>query len=174
MISMGFLEILPFVLSSKKDSFENFNIKGEKYIPLGFSAESSINIVGNWIIPKLFKALTNNQHKSFPQKLFACDYVVVENKHEENLSENKLHLASVIANSKISFTEISSYLLSLTNVFGKTLTLKPKEYPFYIKGRSAAVFIDGSEVGHIGEFSPEILENHNYTMPVCGFEIDFS
>jgi phenylalanyl-tRNA synthetase beta chain len=174
MVGMGFIEILPFVLSSKKDSFENFNIKGEKYIPLGFSAESSINIVGNWIIPKLFKALTNNQHKSFPQKLFACDYVVLENKELDTLSENKLHLAAVIANSKISFTEISSYLLSLTNVLGKTLRLKEKDYPFYIKGRSAAVIINDDEVGHIGEFSPEVLENHNYTMPVCGFEIDFS
>jgi len=172
MVSMGFIEILPFVLSSKKDSFDNFNIKGEKYIPLGFSAESSINIVGNWIIPKLFKALTNNQHKSFPQKLFACDYVVIENKTEDNLSENKLHLAAVIANSKISFTEISSNLLALTKVFGKTLTLKEKDLSFYIKGRSALVFIDGLEVGHVGEFSPEILRNHNYTMPVCGFEIE--
>ncbi len=174
MVSMGFIEILPFTLSSKKDSFENFNLKTEKYIPLGFSAESSINMVGNWIIPKLFKALTNNQHKAFPQKLFACDFIVVENKKEDTLSENKLHLAAVIANSKISFTEISSNLLALTNVLGKNLSLKPKEYPFYIKGRSAAVFIDSLEVGHIGEFSPEVLRNHSYSMPVCGFEIDFS
>jgi len=172
MAGMGFIEILPFVLSSKKDSFENFNLKPENYIPLGFSAESSINIVGTWIIPKLFKALVNNQHKSFPQKLFACDYVVDENKKEDTLSENKLHLAAVIANSKISFTEISSYLLALTSVFGKRLELKAKEYPFYIKGRSASVFIDGRDVGHIGEFSPEVLQNHNYTMPVCGFEFE--
>jgi phenylalanyl-tRNA synthetase beta chain len=172
MVSMGFIEILPFTLSSKKDSFENFNIKGEKYIPLGFSAESSINIVGNWIIPKLFKALTNNQHKAFPQKLFACDFVVVENKSLDILSENRLHLAAVIANSKITFTEISSTLLALVKLIGKDLKLKEKEYPFYIKGRSAAVFIDDMEVGHIGEFLPDVLKNHNYTMPVCGFEID--
>ncbi len=172
MASMGFIEVLPFILSSKKDSFENFNLKLEKYIPLGFSAESSINIVGTWIIPKLFKALVNNQHKSFAQKLFACDFVVVENKKKETLSESKLHLAAVIANSKISFTEISSTLLALTNVFGKRLELKEKEFPFYIKGRSASVFIDGKDVGHIGEFSPNILQNHNYTMPVCGFEIE--
>jgi phenylalanyl-tRNA synthetase beta chain len=174
MVGMGFIEILPFTLSSKKDSFENFNLKAENYIPLGFSAESSINIVGTWLIPKLFKTLINNQHKSFPQKIFACDYVVVENKKEDTLSENKLHLAAVISNSKISFTEISSNILSLTNVFGKQLRLEVKEYPFYIKGRSAAIFIDGMIVGHIGEFSPTVLKKNNYTMPVCGFEIDLS
>ncbi len=172
MVSMGFIEILPFTLSSIKDNFENFNLKAEKYIPLGFSAESSINMVGNWLYPKLFKTLINNQHKSFPQKIFSCDFVVSENKKEDNLSENKLHLAAIISNSKISFTEISSNLLSLTNVFGKKLIFKEKEFPFYIKGRSAAVIINDKEVGHIGEISPKILKNHNYFMPVCGFEIE--
>ena len=172
MVSMGFIEVLPFSLSSIKENFENFNLKKEKYIPLGFSAESSLNMVGTWILPKLFKSLTNNQHRSFPQKLFSCDYIVLENKKSDTLSENKLSLAAVISNSKVSFTEISSYLLSLFNVFGKKLILKPKDYPFYIKGRSASVFIDDLEIGHIGEFSIDVLKKHSYFIPVCGFEID--
>lgn len=174
MVAMGFIEILPFVLSSKKETFQNFNLKEENYVPLGFSAESSINIVGTWIVPRLFKVLINSQHKSFPQKIFSCDYVVIKNNNKDTLSENRLHLAALISNSKISFTEISSHLLSLINVFGKNLVLKPKDYPFYISGRSATVIVDDKEVGHVGEFSPDILEKHNYTMPVCGFEIDFS
>ncbi|NCC71483.1 hypothetical protein EOM09_07965, partial [bacterium] len=136
---MGFIEILPFILSSKKETFNNFNLKEENYVPLGFSAESSINIIGTWIIPRLFKVLINSQHKSFPQKIFSCDYVVVRNDLKETFSENRLHLAALISNSKVSFTEIVSHLLSLTNVFGKKLSLKQKDFPFYISGRSATV-----------------------------------
>lgn len=171
MVGMGFIEVYVFLLSSFKENFENFFLKPENFIPLGMSVESSVNLIQNWLTPKLFKTLKVNQHRSYPQKLFACDYVVIENKNKNELSENQLRLAVLIANSRVSFTEICSNLLALTNFFNKKLCLKEKHFPFYIKGRSASIFIDDKEVGHIGEFSPEVLENHNFTMPVCGFEI---
>lgn len=172
MISMGFIESMPLVLSSIKDSFENFNLKPKDHISLGFSAESSLNMVSNWYIPKLFKILVNNQHKSFPQKIFVCDYAVVSDSKSDIKSKTILKLSSVIAKPKVSFTEISSVLLGLCNVLGKKLELVKKDYEFFIPGRSAEVLIDGEKKGFIGEFSPEVLIKNNYTNPVCGFEID--
>lgn len=173
-VGMGFQEVMPFVLSSEKESFDNFLINKdlEKYIKLDFSAESSLNIVGNWILPKLLKVFFNNQNKSFPQKIFACDYVVKKDDSKDVLSKTVLHTACMIANSKISFTEISSVLLGLCNTLNKKLELKKQDYSYYIPGRSATVLIDNKVVGTIGEINPDVLLNNNYTNPVCGFEIE--
>jgi len=172
MSGMGFCEVMPLTVSSKKLSFENFNIAGDNYIDLGFSADSSLNIISNWLTPKLFLILQNNQHRSYPQKIFACDEVVLFDRTLETRSKNVLHTSCVIANTQVSFTEISSILLALCNLLGKELKLEKDNFPYYIKGRSAKVILDGKVCGTIGEFSPEVLVKNNYQTPVCGFEIE--
>ena len=172
MTGMGFSEVMPLTLSSKKQSFENFNLSGNNYIDLGFSADSSLNIVSNWLIPKLFVVLSNNQHRSYPQRIFACDEVVIFDRTLETRSKNVLHTSCLIANTTVTFTEVSSILLALCNSLGKELKLEKDNFPYYIKGRSAKVIIDGKNVGTIGEFSPEVLIKNNYQTPVAGFEIE--
>ncbi|MCK9292902.1 MAG: phenylalanine--tRNA ligase subunit beta [archaeon] len=172
MCNMGFVEIMPLTLSSTKNSFDDFLIAGKDYVKLGFSAESSLNIVSNWLLPKLLKTLTFNQHRSYPQKIFACDFVVVEDLTKDVKSKNVLKTSCVIADSKITFTEISSVLLRLVNVLGYELKLEKKDYNYYMAGRSATVLVDDKVVGTIGELNPKVLINYNYTVPVCGFEIE--
>jgi len=172
MIGMGMCEVMPLTLSSKKQSFENFNLSGNNYIDLGFSADSNLNIVSNWLIPKLFIVLTNNQHRSYPQQIFSCDEVVIFDRSLETRSKNVLHVACLLANTTVSFTEVSSILLTLCNSLGKELKLEKDNFPYYLKGRSAKVIIDGKNVGTIGEFNPEVLTKNNYSMPVAGFEIE--
>ena len=172
MTGMGFCEVMPLSLSSKKQSFENFNLSGNNYIDLGFSADSSLNIVSNWLIPKLFVVLSNNQHRSYPQRIFSCDEVVFFDRTLETRSKNVLHTACLIANTTVTFTEVSSILLALCNSLGYELKLEKDNFPYYIKGRSAKIIIDGKNVGTIGEFSPEVLIKNNYQTPVAGFEIE--
>jgi len=172
MTGIGLCEVMPLTLSSEKASFGNFNIQGKDYVSLGFSAESSFNIVSNWLIPKLFSCLLNNQHRSFPQKIFACDEVVVLDMKEETRSKNILKTACLIADAKVTFTEISAILLALCNSLGLKLSLEKKDYPFYISGRSAKVIVNGREAGHIGEVSPEVISNNSYSFPVAGFEVE--
>ena len=172
MAGMGFCEVMPLTVSSKKQSFENFNLAGDNYIDLGFSADSSLNIISNWLTPKLFLILQNNQHRSYPQKIFACDEVVIFDRKLETRSKNVLHTACVISNTQVTFTEISSTLLALCNLLGKELKLEKDNFSYYIKGRSAKVIIDGKVCGTIGEFSPDVLVKNNYQTPVCGFEIE--
>ena len=172
MCNMGFTEIMPLTLSSTKNSFDDFLITGEDFVKLGFSAESSLNMVSNWLLPKLLKTLTFNQHRSYPQRIFSCDFVVVKDLTKDVKSRNVLKTSCLIADSKISFTEISSVLLRLVNILGHELKLEKKDYNYYIAGRSAAVFVDDKVVGTIGEINPDVLVNYNYTVPVCGFEIE--
>jgi len=42
----------------------------------------------------------------------------------------------------------------------------------FISGRTAAVVIDGEEVGVIGEVHPKVLVEHDLEVPVSAFEFD--
>ena len=174
LVQCGLIEVSPLSLSSKKESFENFNIPftKDKAIELGYSKDKSLDIVSPWLLPKLLKILTNNQHMSYPQKIFSCEKVVIPDKQKDVKSKTILHTATAIANSKVSFTESASILVTLANTLGYNLELQKKDFPFYIPGRSAAVIINNKEIGHIGEINPEVLKNFDYNVPVVAFEID--
>ncbi|MFH0905973.1 MAG: phenylalanine--tRNA ligase subunit beta [archaeon] len=169
---LGLTETMPLTLSSIEKCFNNFNLEEANCIKLGYTKDKTLDVVVNWFTPKLFDILRNNQHKSYPQKIFVCDYVVRENKESDIRSDTILKTAAVISNPQISFNDISSVLYSFCNILGYNLELKTEDFPFLIKGRSATVIIDGRDVGFIGEFSPEVLAKNNYLMPVCGFEIE--
>jgi len=105
---------------------------------------------------------------------FSADFVVTKDDTKDVLSQTKLSLAAMIANPKISFSEISSVLKGFCNSLGWDVVLKQKNYPFYISKRSASILINNKEIGHIGELAPKVLKNFEYYMPVCCFEIDVS
>ncbi|MDD3244656.1 MAG: phenylalanine--tRNA ligase subunit beta [Candidatus ainarchaeum sp.] len=173
MTLLGYTEISPFSLSNKKELFENFLIPVNKdALDLGYSKDKNLDVIVTWLYPKLLKTLTNNQHRGYPQKIFSCNYVVIKDTEEENRSKNRLKLSAMTASSKISYTQTVSDLLTLCNVLGQKLDLEKKNYPFYLKDRSAEIIIDGKSVGHVGEINPDVLVNNDYFVPVVGFEIE--
>lgn len=173
MTSLGYTQVSPYSLCSKKEQFEDFLLsENDSVLEIDYSKERNMDSLVTWLYPKLLKILTNNQHRSYPQKIFCCDYVVLKDSNKENRSINKLKLSTMIASSKVSFTESVSDLLTFSNIFGKRLELVKKDYDFYLKNRSAEIFLDGKAIGHVGEINPEVLVKNQYFMPVVGFEIE--
>ncbi|MEM2114273.1 MAG: hypothetical protein QXS12_02345, partial [Candidatus Caldarchaeum sp.] len=81
-------------------------------------------------------------------------------------------LAAATAYAEAGYSEAKSVLDELL----KLLQLKPEYIPAtmgtFIEGRCAAITIDGSQVGVVGEVSPAVLENFSIEMPVTIFEIE--
>ncbi len=174
MTQLGFIEVSPLSLSSKKESFTNFNLEynEKEAIELGYSKDKQVDIVSPSHLPKLLKILTYNQHRFFPQNIFVCDQVVLPSEKEETRTIQKLQLAVLTANSKVSYSELVAVLFKLCNVLGLSLELHSCKKPFYIEGRSSEIVLNNEIVGHIGEIAPSVLVNFEYTMPVVAFEID--
>ncbi|MDG6997744.1 MAG: hypothetical protein JRN15_01370, partial [Nitrososphaerota archaeon] len=42
----------------------------------------------------------------------------------------------------------------------------------FASGRSALIYLAGSQIGVVGEIHPEILEKYGIKVPVVGFEIN--
>jgi len=72
---------------------------------------------------------------------------------------------------KASFSEIKGFVLSLAESTGKKAEVKEEEHGCFLKGRCAALYLDGKKVGWFGEVSPEVLSNFGLEQPVCAAEI---
>jgi phenylalanyl-tRNA synthetase beta chain len=119
------------------------------------------------------KNLADNKHESFPQKLFEVSDVGKINNRVESMCERRLHIAAVSSHPTANFTEIKSYAEALLANMGlKRSAFKETEYPSFLEGRAAAIYIKGKRLGVIGEIHPEVLNNFELENPTAAFEID--
>ena len=63
-------------------------------------------------------------------------------------------------------------MVSLMKSIGAEPKLSVKKHGSFIDGRCAAISVDNTEIGIIGEVSPQVIANWGLERPCCGFEID--
>ena len=68
---------------------------------------------------------------------------------------------------RVSFQQSSIFL-------GVEYSVMESKKPFYIEGRQAAIMVNGLEVGHFGEFSPQLLQNWQMQNPAIACEININ
>jgi phenylalanyl-tRNA synthetase beta subunit len=67
------------------------------------------------------------------------------------------------------------YLEALIKSYiGAEIETKATGHWSFAKGRSAGVFLNGIQLGHIGEVAPFAIASFGLEVPVSGFEIDLS
>jgi phenylalanyl-tRNA synthetase beta chain len=172
MVGLGFQQILSPVLTNKENLFKKMDLNEEKVIEIENPVSASWNVMRNWLLPSLMEFLSNNLHVEYPQKIFEIGDVVLINEEKETMSQNVKKLACCIANSKVSYEEISSLLDALLRNLGFEYKLKKIEHKSFIEGRVAGIFIKKEQIGIIGEISPQVLENWKIGMPIAAFEIN--
>ena len=83
---------------------------------------------------------------------------------------NALTVAGALARHDASYEDAKARLQALCRAFDVDLQTPPTDHPTFIDGRTAAVVIDGEEVGVVGEVHPRILVEHDLEVPVVAFE----
>ncbi|MCK5786195.1 MAG: phenylalanine--tRNA ligase subunit beta [Candidatus Sabulitectum sp.] len=124
-------------------------------------------VVSNTLLPALLEVESSSGHAAFPHRLFTVGEILC--RRDNSLCETQMNLAVSIGDGD--FGEIHSILGIICHLRGLELSLKALDDPRFIPGRSAAVVINGGEVGILGEFHPGVLETWGITVPVAGFEL---
>jgi len=171
MVGLGYQETFTLALTSKTDQFKQMNINEMPHIDLGVAAEKSINMVRCWLLPETIKTLVNNKDKSFPQKIFELEDIVVPNKSKDSKAENITKLCVLSSHTNANFTELKQVLDFIMSIMNKEYSIKPTTHGSFIEGRNGIISVDGKEVGIIGEINPKVLSNLNLAMPVAALEI---
>jgi len=174
MISLGYLELYTYILTSTENQFKNMNLdeKKFKYEKLIDSADEGTNMCRINILPENLKALLINRKNKYPQKIFENGFTIQVDEKTDTKAKNESHLCVSIADSKSNYTQIKNILDTIMKLNEIEFSIKEETYPFLIEGRSASIFVKGERVGFIGELHPQIIKNFGLLVPVSSFEIN--
>jgi len=162
LVGLGFDEAVTW-------TFSNNALETKARVPQGERMEMENPLTEDFtqfrasILPNLLSALADSKNEKLPIKLYEVGPVATP------LLEQSLSFASM--HSKANFSEIKGIVMALVENTGKNATVKAEEYGAFLKGRCAALYVDGKKAGYFGEIAPEVLDAFGLEQPVCACEI---
>ncbi len=172
MVGFGFQEVKTTVLTNKDKQFTRMERDKEEVAEMENALSEDYTICRKYIMPELLDVLRQNQHRSYPQSIFEVGDAVEVNKKSEVGAENRRRLGVLIIDDSVNYVDLASVVSSLIKILGKGARFKKNKDSSYMASRSGTVYVDGTEVGTVGEIHPKVLENWSIEKPVVGFEID--
>ncbi len=166
MSGLGFLEVVNFILTNPENHFNKMNVEEEPTAKIMNPTSELYTICRKSLLPGLLKVISENKHRSFPQKIFETGLCADEK------GEQYYKFSAAITHPKASYKEIAYTLGQCCKELDLNLELKKTKHDSFLEGRTAEIIINGNSVGTIGEVHPIVLENWYIDNPVLAFEIE--
>lgn len=161
-IGLGFMEIkTPFLTNLEKLEATG---RGVGALSIKNSASEDFTQLRTSLVPGLLGCFSNNKMKGLPQLYYEVGGVY--------WGGEGIRVCFGLMDEGVSITDIQPYLQALAKTLGKTVELKETEDPCFIKGRCAAVILDGKECGVVGAVHPHALEKFGLEHAVAVCELD--
>lgn len=172
LIGLGYSEIMSLPLTTEEHQFERLRIAApEKYAQVTNPKLKAYNVVRGQLLGGLFEALRENRRRPMPQRLFEIDNVVELNDSAETGAAEYRKVALAEIGRESGFATARSATDALLRELGWQAEYKAIEYPTFVSGRAAEVFVGGQSKGIVGEVHPQVLENFGLTYPVATAEL---
>ncbi|AHG00582.1 phenylalanyl-tRNA synthetase subunit beta [Halostagnicola larsenii XH-48] len=185
LVGLGFEDLLNFHMINEAENFDRLSIPtldddGADEAVYGVGEPATIKepysedytMLRTWVLPSLVMVLERNTHRSYPQDLAEIGFAAEIDESENTGVAERRSVGAVLARHDAAYEDAKGRLQTLVRDFGGDLETPPTEHPSFIDGRTAAVVIDGEEVGVIGELHPKVLVEHDLEVPVAAFEFD--
>ncbi|ELY65925.1 phenylalanine--tRNA ligase subunit beta [Natrinema versiforme] len=179
LVGLGFEDMLNFHMISEGENYDRLDITpGDDAYGAGEPAtikepySEDFTMLRTWVTPSLLMVLERNTHRSYPQNLAEIGFAAeVDERENTGVAEGR-RVGAVLAHHEAGYEDAKARLQALARNFDVDLETPPTDHPTFISGRTAAVVIDGEEVGVIGEVHPKVLVEHDLEVPVSAFEFD--
>ncbi|SFS34359.1 phenylalanine--tRNA ligase subunit beta [Halostagnicola kamekurae] len=185
LVGLGFEDLLNFHMINEVENFDRLSLPtsdddsaDEAVYGVGEPAtikepySEDYTMLRTWVLPSLVMVLERNTHRSYPQDLAEIGFAAEVDDSENTGVAERRSVGAVLARHDAAYEDAKGRLQTLVRDFGGDLETPPTEHPSFIGGRTAAVVIDGEEVGVIGELHPKVLVEHDLEVPVAAFEFD--
>lgn len=166
---LGFLECSSFHLTTK-DDIKKITPEFKDFIEVEES-KTEYNVLRPNLLSNIAKIISENSDSQYPQKIFETGKTFLLGNTETGISENE-KLAITVAGENANFTEIKSVLDYMFKMLNIQFELKEAEHPAFIPGRTGSIFVEGEQIGIIGEMHPRVIKNLKLKMPIAALEID--
>lgn len=170
LVGDGLLETMSYSLVNSSDlSFLGFN----DFVKIKNPSSSEFDALRSSLVISLLKNFKNNKMHDYPQSLFEIGRVF--NKNKKSVVEfNSLIVGS--CSDSASFTWGKQRVDLIKNLFDLDIVFVPKDFDFFIKGRSAELFLNYKNkkfiVGFVGEVNINVLRRFDLNHGVSLFELN--
>ncbi len=179
LVGLGFEDLLNFHMISEDENYDRLDISpGDDVYGAGEPAtikepySEDFTMLRTWVTPSLLMVLERNTHRTYPQNLAEIGFAAEVDESENTGVAEGRRVGAVLAHHEAGYEDAKARLQTLARNFDVDLETPPTDHPTFISGRTAAVVIDGEEVGVIGEVHPRVLVEHDLEVPVSAFEFD--
>ncbi|MFA9416307.1 phenylalanine--tRNA ligase subunit beta [Natrinema sp. HArc-T2] len=179
LVGLGFEDLLNFHMISEEENYDRLDVEpGADVYGAGEPAtikepySEDFTMLRTWVMPSLLMVLERNTHRAYPQDLAEIGFAAAVDEDENTGVTEGRRVGAVIASHDAGYEDAKARLQALARNFDVDLETPPTDHPTFISGRTAAVVIDGEEVGVIGEVHPKVLVEHDLEVPVSAFEFD--
>ncbi len=168
---LGFMEAMPYILTSPELNFRQMNIEGDA-VRVENPISKEYSIIRTWLLPGLMDVLRENRLHELPQKFFEVGDVALLDESAETGAENVRRVAAVAIGEEMDYTYTRSILEALLREFRLDWEVDSFEHPSFLDTRTAQILVNGARKGFIGEIHPEVITNFDLEHPVVAFELD--
>ncbi|MFC6719500.1 phenylalanine--tRNA ligase subunit beta [Natrialbaceae archaeon GCM10025810] len=179
LVGLGFEDMLNFHMISEAENYGRLEISpGDDVYGAGEPAtikepySEDYTMLRTWVLPSLLMVLERNTHRRYPQDLAEIGFAAEIDESENTGVAERRSVGAVLARNDAAYEDAKARLQAIARNFDVDLETPPTEHPTFIDGRTAAVVLDGEEVGVVGEVHPEVLVEHDLEVPVAAFEFD--
>ena len=196
LVGLGFEDLLNFHMTSGTENYDRMNVEpgtggaavaeadangsaagsgvlgGGEPVEITEPYSEEYTQLRTWALPSLVMLLERNTHNAYPQDVAEIGFVAERDETENTNVAERRHVAGAVARKDASYEAAKGRLQAVCDDFDADLETPRTEHPSFIDGRTAAVVVDGEEVGVIGEVHPAVLVEHDLEVPVAAFEFD--
>ena len=171
-IGFGFQEVKTTVLTNYEKQFLKMEREREEVTEMENPLSGDYKICRKYLLPGLMEVIRQNQHRSYPQKVFEMGDIVKIDKDKDVGTENRRKLGALISNDNVNYSNLASVVSSLMDILGKKPKIKRHKSGTYLENRAGKFVLGDKEIGTVGEIHPKVLENWGIEKPVVAFELD--
>ena len=166
MLGLGYLETMPFTLTSERANFEMMGrtIEVRDVTRVLHPISELHTMVRTSILPGILEILAINQHHPLPQRIFALGDVLSSGRTRQDLAAASIH-------SSADFAEVRSVVDALFRELALDPEIAACDDGAFLEGRRADLLVGGDRVGSFGEFHPRVLQNFGLDQPAVGLEL---
>ncbi|SIR91832.1 phenylalanine--tRNA ligase subunit beta [Natronorubrum thiooxidans] len=181
LVGLGFEDLLNFHMINEAENYDRLDVApgtdaygaGEP-VTIKEPYSEDYTMLRTWVMPSLMTVLERNTHRSYPQHLSEIGFrAALDDSENTGVGESR-HVGAVLASHDAGYEDAKARLQALARNFDVDLETPPTDHPAFISGRTAAVVLDGEDVGVIGEVHPTVLIEYDLEVPVAAFEFDLA
>jgi phenylalanyl-tRNA synthetase beta chain len=165
LIGLGLVEISTYHLITQQEALR---IPEAARIELENAKTEYKVLRSNLLLPAL-RIISENKDNEYPQRLFEIGRAFTKDKRQETGIAEPLKLSIVCMPGN--FTEMKQILNVLSSALACSFSLKETENKYCIEGRTAAILLNGKDIGFLGELHPETLQERGLKLPGVVLEI---